>query len=238
MATDRISLQAIFAECNSHLRDADKNRDQLISFYLLLVGAFIAYAASKKIDNEFITLGSLLLTVLGIIVSRTTNEFRLWHTRYSYTARLLTALARAKPRSSVRNIERKAREYTYRDLHNESMSKSMSVNWFRTKFMKGTEFYTYAASLIITFIPLYIFVSSFWSVSIVQLITLVISFALIFLVFSWISAQYYFDDVMKVPWAIWLLYQITPGVDLIYEYEKPKDSNKYVKKMAYKKTGD
>jgi hypothetical protein len=93
----------------------DKLRDQLISFYLIVVGVFLAIVKTNLLD-EFVKPTSLLLGAFGIIISFAIIEFRIWHTRYSYTAQLLVALSRGKKKDRQK-IEEDERSRSHNELH-------------------------------------------------------------------------------------------------------------------------
>jgi hypothetical protein len=224
MNTDKVSLVTIYSECSNHLRDMDKNRDQLISFYIVLTGALLAAFNYMNQDTQRILLcaSSILLFVLGGIVSILANNFRIWHTRYAYTATLLTALGRAKKSEFVK-VHNEILKHSY-ELDIDITSKNMPLRWcFFGRYMGGTEFFTYLAAVIVTSLPL--------SIVIYELIVifypanqLTLSDPLIILVFFLVSFFYllisiYFSardmyrKFSKCPWATWLLYGVDKDLD-------------------------
>lgn len=220
MNQDKISFVNIYTECNNHLREMDKNRDQLISFYILLVGAFLTvfHYLSDGTLKYLLSPISGLLFILGIILSRTANEFRLWHTRYSYTAILLVALSRGKNEEEFLNIQSELREYSYSEEQLRISSIDMPYRWVFTRYWKGTEFYTYLAALTVAYLPLYLLfinlIPGFQSLNTpLEIIVFVLGLCIYFLISFYLSATYLYKKFSECPWATWLLYGIDKGLD-------------------------
>ena len=214
MTLDKITLVNIYTECNNHLREMDKLRDQLISFYLIFVGAFFTVSSAKQFNNYLMSL-SIFLTVLGIFVSLLITEYRIWHTRYSYTAQLLVALSRGRQKD-WKKIERDARERAHQELHTLAYGKPyrMTWDWLKNRYVKGTEFYTFTASLILTCIPVYFLLSYILNVNLYILLCFVV---LYFLTYQIYSAQKTYREFARCPWAKWIMYGIGEDEILVYD---------------------
>lgn len=229
----KISLETIYGECNNHLREMDKNRDQLTEFYLALIGVFSAafftiFPHLKKDDNSLIillfTVGGLLFFI-GLIVSRVTIEFRVWHTRYSYTAILLGTLSRDEP-SQFDEIEKRIRDYAYGkgqlDINYKNRKEGtprMPPSWIFSRYLKGTEGFTFLIMPTIAFLPLLIVAIIFLqplipSFSLLQeILILILSFCVYFTLFICLSAKYLYRKFYICPWATWIIYGINNKFD-------------------------
>jgi hypothetical protein len=215
MDHDQISLTTIYVECNNHLREMDKLRDQLISFYLIVVGVFLAIVKTNLLD-EFVKPTSLLLGAFGIIISFAIIEFRIWHTRYSYTAQLLVALSRGKKKDRQK-IEEDERSRSHNELHVNPKRKLhlMTLDWFWNRYIKGTEFWTFTASLTITLFPLYLLLNYYFHSFNVNY-SVVFWLSIYFIGFQLYAAQKTYKNFVECPWAKWLLHGIYHDIDLTY----------------------
>jgi hypothetical protein len=218
MNEDKISFTIIYTECNNHLREQDKNRDQLISFYLVLVAAFLAGTNNQAIKHS-VTLIGIFIFILGLIVSKTIIEFRIWHTRYSYTSILITALSRPNDKTFV-EIAKNQREDSYLKSALNIKSEFMPINWLYERYWKGTEFYTSLTALVITFLPLYIALTHKFiypqQVPQTAFITKIIIFSSLLVLFTIIQlyfASYIYHKFSACPWATWLLYGLDKNLD-------------------------
>ncbi|MFZ1040438.1 MAG: hypothetical protein WCA79_12280 [Anaerolineales bacterium] len=169
MNPDKVSIESIFGECNNFLRESDKNRDQLIQFYLVVVGGYLAVIKTANIDQTTIIVLGFFIFILGVVLTRSVTEYRLWHSRYSHTARLLVAFGQ-NPKIGIRETEKMMRKITYQDLSiklNSSDGTPVSIKKEIRNPIKrfifyilwkctGTEFYRYVAAIIISDLPLFI----------------------------------------------------------------------------------
>ena len=58
----------LYEECNEHLREQDRKRDQTIAFFVALTGYFVAKESILS-DNSSSWILYLLLFVVGIIIT-------------------------------------------------------------------------------------------------------------------------------------------------------------------------
>ena len=221
MAEDKITLQAIYTECNNHLRENDRKRDQLISFYLVPVGGLLALinSANNTSVHGLVIPASILLSLLGIILILNVTEHRLWHTRYSFTSRLLVRLSRvSESEAAYSKTEKQFREETYQHLHINpgvrfsamSIFSKESKEWI-AGFFSGAEFYTFLAALTISAIPIY-----FLSQTMLGYFFGWFVLSVYFFVMCLFSAQYLYDKHLTCPWAAWLLRGIEKNEELTY----------------------
>ncbi len=227
MVTDKISLEKIFSECNNHLRETDNKRDQLISFYLVLVGAFLALNNAQpptSLNSNFGILPALVLSLVGLLVIAATNEYRKWHGRYSRTATLLIALGRDDERS-FEKIEKDARKKVYSDTGQANNTPMSPLKWLSKRYLWGTEFYTYQASIIISSIPIYLLFKSPIDLVIqvaqsrigsAPILTVSLLFIIYLLVFNLCAAWNLYHDFRQYPWAKWLVRGLKKDVDFEY----------------------
>ena len=216
MNAEQISLTTIYVECNNHLREMDKLRDQLISFYLIVVGAFLAIVKTDLLE-EFVRPTSLLLSAFGIIISFAIIEFRIWHTRYSYTAQLLVALSRGNKKDRQK-IEKDERNRAHKELHVNPIRKSRrsTLDWLWNRYIKGTEFWTFTASLTITLFPLYLLLNFYFHIFSVNY-SVLLCLLIYFIGFQLFAAQKTYRNFVECPWAKWLLHGIYRDISLTYD---------------------
>jgi hypothetical protein len=113
-------------------------------------------------------------------------------------------------------------------------SKFTPMNWFFKRYLRGTEFYTYLASLVITLIPIYLFlhtpmvsnplyhVQSQWGIPYeVTVLFLLLIYVLLCII---ISARHLYNEFTQCPWAKWLLSRINYKFDLTYDSKKGKQA--------------
>jgi hypothetical protein len=200
-------LEQIYTECNNHLREIDKNRNQTINFYLVAIGAYIAFLDNFSQDIQLIMI-SLLLFILGVIQALNLIDHRKWHTRYSFTARLLTVLSKNKP-SNYTQVERKQRALKLKELGIHENKKFLSRAWLKS-YLLGTEFKTYNAFLVIAFIPigtliLFLRIKSGPIIGGLDYILMILILIIYGILLNFIAALILFNAHSKSPWADWLL---------------------------------
>ncbi|MGL4875406.1 MAG: hypothetical protein ACRC30_12220 [Clostridium sp.] len=82
---ESISLEGIYSECNEHLREQDRKRDQIIGFYGAIIGVIIgSINILVKINYIYIAYFVFILAswTLGFILI----NYMKWHTIYNYSA--------------------------------------------------------------------------------------------------------------------------------------------------------
>lgn len=91
--TNDIDLGIIYGQCNEHLRETDKKRDQILVFFVTVTGLYISnydkLSSIVKIPN--IILGSIV-GLIGIVLSLILIEYRMWHLKYALAAIVLQKL--------------------------------------------------------------------------------------------------------------------------------------------------
>jgi hypothetical protein len=235
MNSDRVSIETIFGECNNYLRESDKNRDQLIQFYLVVVGGYLAVIKAANLDQIMIIVLGFGIFCLGVVLTRSVADYRLWHTRYMSTARLLVAFGQ-NPKLGIRETEKMMRKIVYQELGIQLNSKDGTplnikeeisnpfkrfgfyVRWKTT----GTEFYRFVASIIISDLPLFISLNFLLDcipaiyLPVPKRIILIILILLIyFLLFHWFASYLLYKVNRNCPWATWLLDGLDPEWDFV-----------------------
>ena len=71
----------LYEECNEHLREQDRKRDQTIAFFVALTGYFVAKESILS-DNSSSWILYLLLFVVGIIITFILVRYKTWHEKY------------------------------------------------------------------------------------------------------------------------------------------------------------
>jgi hypothetical protein len=86
-----ISETDIFHECNEHLKETDKKRDQVIGFYIVLIGLLLSN--NEKLGNHpDLILG--IFSLLGIFIIAVIIQYRKWHISYVRASQAVTIYSR------------------------------------------------------------------------------------------------------------------------------------------------
>jgi hypothetical protein len=230
MSPPKISLEKIFEECNEHLREMDKNRDRLIEFYLVLVGALLAAITTARLDPSSGTFLCGVVFLLGLVLAYTVTQYRLWHTRYAYTAMLLEAFGQSRHyRIREKLIRRVVRSELGMTAHRKLGMKSHRGasreqqrgfwSWLLHEVIRfpGTESATFQASLLIAAVPLYLWIGNMPPYPLFSILIIV----LYILVANFFAALYLYLKQNDCPWATWLLNGLDPRWD--FRFQKKRD---------------
>ena len=139
---------SIYRECHEHLRHADDKRDTLIGFYGVVIGLlFAAHAKDSGLEKE-LHLVDLVVALVGLAVCITVIQYRKWHLVYAWSFEILQRLEEKKISASQITEEwpsdEKGRVRTLRRVINP---------------LGGTEAATFAALLVLSFVPWYLVIS-------------------------------------------------------------------------------
>ena len=225
MNSQAISLETTFNQCHEHLREMDKNRDRLIEFYLLLVAALLTAVTTGKLEASA---GSVLcgfVFFLGLFLAESVTQYRLWHTRYSYTAGLLQALSRSENPTETENYMRLLGQkglgiYDGQGFDKNHRRRYLPWLWCQIRQMPGTEAATFQASLLITAVPLYLWIGIPPTAPYIA----ICSIMLYLVVANLWSAFYLYEKYVECPWATWLLDGLDPNRD--FRHQQKRDSQK------------
>ena len=73
----------MFAECNAHLKETDKKRDQLLAIFIIAIGLLFANLG-KLGDSKTLILS--LFSALGVFLIAAVIQYRKWHINYARAA--------------------------------------------------------------------------------------------------------------------------------------------------------
>lgn len=87
------ALLAVYHECNAHAREHAKQRNEMISIYLVLFAAYAGLMSSDVELTRAIEFGLLgVMLVIGFLFSEIIIDFRCWIIRYLSGARAIMAV--------------------------------------------------------------------------------------------------------------------------------------------------
>jgi len=138
-------LSQLYTQCHEHLRHADDKRDQLIGFYAVVIG--LLFAGFEKIDESLKSLVTLAIGLLGFFVVVAVIHYRRWHTIYTSCF------------ATIQHLDRLAHTPSSADVIAAwDKSKPPQGFWAQWKLLNplgGTEAATFAALLVLSFVPWY-----------------------------------------------------------------------------------
>jgi hypothetical protein len=208
-----ISMERLFIECNEHLREVDRKRDQLISFYLVLVGGFFTMFASDRVPQQAVIWSAVIVSALGMVLVAGVSEMRLWHSKYVETARLLAALS-CVAKARYGETEGAMRRLAHAKL--EIWAPAMSRSWFVRRYLghPGTELLTHNAAILAASIPVSVVLLGCWWTPVLSIAWV---FALLAIGNNW-AAKRLFEENAGCPWAKWLLngFEVPKELNLTY----------------------
>ena len=198
-----------YEQCNRDRIETEKKRDQLMAFYTAVVGAFLAYI-SKNGGNGAVPIQALtlIMSLLGMLLTVNLVVFRRWHFQYLNTAQLLQDLIEhpSHPPEDVAD-ERKAKLLEYYGIREDCGP--FSCKWLKVYF-RGIEFWTFVAFQVVAFLPLYAAILEFglgfpydglWK----EAVPVLVDFALYLILVNLLSLSYLYCRLRAKPWAHWLL---------------------------------
>jgi len=91
--SDDFDLGIIYVQCNEHLRETDRKRDQILVFFATVTGLYISNydKLSSIVKIPDIILG-LIVGLIGFALSLILIEYRLWHLKYALASIVLQKL--------------------------------------------------------------------------------------------------------------------------------------------------
>lgn len=100
------TLLNIYQEANEHLRICDNKRDQIIAFYLVILGLlFSSFDKITKLPYEMQILLYSIIGLFGCTLAIIVHKLRFWHIVYVNTAVVIQNLALSKIQPSERNVK-------------------------------------------------------------------------------------------------------------------------------------
>ncbi len=84
-----MNWEIIYSECNTHLREQDTKRDQIVAFFIALTGFVSGMDFFNKNSYAFIL--SFVLFLLGCLMSIILVRYKMWHEKYVLAAITVSA---------------------------------------------------------------------------------------------------------------------------------------------------
>ena len=194
-----INEAEIYHECNEHLKESDKKRDQVIGFYIVLLGLLLSNY-DKLVNHRNLALG--IFGLLGIFLIAVVIQYRKWHISYVRASQAVTIFSIINDDNSQNRIDTSINIL----IKNGYMSKRH--NWFNP--FNSTEAVIFFIVIGSSFIPTQLFIIE-TGIGLISL-PLKWSFILNLLAYYAISITMCFfvlrKEIQKDPFQNWLLYPI------------------------------
>lgn len=207
-------LQVIYEQCNEHLREGDRKRDQTLAFFTALLGVFIGNSSNilNGFNNRLILLSILhfIFFIAGIFLANVLIEYRLWHLKYTLSGQVLQKLM-----FMTRNTATKS------DI--QSILKKTIYRPSRKKLIQTTESMILNIFITVNFINVIYFCHIDFSKvkSISFLLVVYILYMAYFNERNYRSINTFYEHVQQEKASIWIL-------DLVYtEESSPEDELVY-----------
>lgn len=133
----------LYQQCNVHLIEGDKKRDQILVLFMSITGIYIANL-DKLNSMNFVNILSLLMVLMGTIFSAVIIKYRKWHIKYALACIVIQRLMFTKDKDINQ-------QYITNIL--KSVVKELSFKGF----LKETETWILNLFLVINSINIYIF---------------------------------------------------------------------------------
>lgn len=187
---------SIYTECNSHLKETDKNRNQLVSIYIILIGLLISNY-DKLSANKDIVLG--IFSSIGLLVVISSIHYRKWHIIYTRTSQAV-ALYMLKDKLPEKDRINEI------DLYLQSTSyMNNPLSWLNP--LKSTEAAVYLLIVLATFIPIQLLLSEkglvFFSKS--MLLSFVIGVLIYYVLLTFFAFHLIRSSIKKSAFDEWIL---------------------------------
>lgn len=154
------ALREMYVQANEHLRETDKKRDQLVTFYLLIIGFMFSSLSSNSVSLCFLC---LLVGIIGIIFSMILISYRKWHKIYVNSATVIQHFMITQEYPTLGAAEDKWRElFKKKDKRKDFIS-----------LAKSTEYLIFFSFLVISVAPFYILVNTY-SLAIIHFVYVII----------------------------------------------------------------
>lgn len=143
---DSISLEGVYEQCNEHLREQDRKRDQLIGFYGAIIGLLLSNL-DKLIEIPSLHWIYLLFIFSSWMLGSILINYLKWHSIYNYSAITLQNLMFFKQENITQHMVNQI-------FYNISYAKNYNLRYY----FKKTETKILNLYLFISCINHYIFV--------------------------------------------------------------------------------
>lgn len=183
---DSINLEGIYEQCNEHLREQDRKRDQLLAFFGSVLGLILANieSLSKLKYIEFIYLWFILITFILAFVM---INYMKWHSIYNYSAITLQNIMLFKHINITQNM--------VNAIYNKvSQNNNFNVKYYLNK--TETKIFNVYLTISVTNIFIYVyFLSLKTTSSLLHLIYIIGAFVISFVYFFLMNIKAY--NVLK-----------------------------------------
>lgn len=199
-----MNFQELHSQCHTQLIESDKKRDQVVAFYVAIVGAFFAITdKNTEITSAFI----FALTILGFLLSSVIVQYRKWHIRYINSAKIISFLI-VNPQSKPGQTMKQLYQSIYADT-GVSPANTFPRSKFLKRYFQGIEMITYQAFLVVAFVPLYLILQEI-NFQLLLNASWVINFSIELILYlsvmNILSIFYLYNDFRKeLPFAQWVL---------------------------------
>lgn len=200
-------LQVIYEQCNEHLREGDRKRDQILAFFTTLLGIFIGSSEQilEGLGNQEILLSVLhgIFFIGGCFLAFVLIEYRLWHLKYTLSGQVIQKLMFMSKATATKT-----------DI-NEILRDSFSYKPNKIKLIKTTESMILNLFLVINFINvIYILYGSIKGIKgVITICTLLIVYLLYFNEKNYQSILKFYESVQEGKIPVWILDLIHDGVE-------------------------
>lgn len=141
------SFDTLYVQCNNHLLESDKKRDQILVLLVSITGLYIGNLNELKKMQGFPVL-AISMVIMGIIFAFLVLDYRKWHIRYSLSCSVIQRLM---------------------FIENKIIDQKMITNILRSivvttkplKLFKKTESWIFNLYVAINFINIYILEASY-----------------------------------------------------------------------------
>ena len=202
----------IYHECNDHLKETDKKRDQVIGFYVVLIGLLLSNY-DKLGKHRDLVLG--IFSLLSILIIAVIIQYRKWHISYvraSQTVTIYSKINNGNVQKRINITKNKIRPSGY-----------MSKWYYWLNPFNSSEAILFFIVIGVSFIPIQLFLIE----TDIGFITLPFKWAIILNLFAYyaISIAICFhvirNELKEDPFENWLLHPIV----LASVIEEQIDSN-------------
>jgi len=194
----------LFKQCNYHLVETDKKRDQVIVFFTTVVGAFVVLADD---ESQLAAYFLLALVILGFVLGALLVQYRKWHIRYVNSVKILIRCMGNESSAKPKTIQA-MKSLAYKDLGLIQPKNAITREWVR-RYFQGVEVLTFQAFLLVAFVPVHFSIQQLGigiPTDIHWVVPLLGNLAA-YLFFANVYAVYYLshDFRTRTPFALWVL---------------------------------
>lgn len=136
------SFDTVYEQCNNHLLESDKKRDQLLILFISITSLYVGNINILKNMYGFPII-STVMVIIGIVFALLVIEYRKWHIKYSLACNVIQRLMFME--NEIINQKKITK-----------ILRSIVVNTTFKNFFKSTETLIFNLYILINFINIYI----------------------------------------------------------------------------------